>query len=75
MRFISNERYINHISYFISFSGYCRKTLETIMFYVLISFAALWGILTLVSLHQEEKEIQELIDSARKATQEQKALK
>jgi protein-S-isoprenylcysteine O-methyltransferase Ste14 len=74
MRFISNERYINHISYLTSFSGYCRKTLETIMFYVFISIAALWGILTLVALREEEKEIQEMIESARKATQERKTL-
>ena len=44
------------------------------MFYVFISIAALWGILTLVALREEEKEIQEMIESARKATQERKTL-
>jgi protein-S-isoprenylcysteine O-methyltransferase Ste14 len=76
MRFISNERYINHISYFISFNYYSRKILETIMLlYIMIAIGALWGIITLVALREEEKEIKELIDSARKANQERRGLK
>lgn len=38
------------------------------MIYLLIAFGALWGILTLVSLRQEQQDIQEMLDSARKAT-------
>jgi hypothetical protein len=37
--------------------------------YVIIAIGALWGILTLVSLDEEEKYIQELCESARKATE------
>jgi hypothetical protein len=36
--------------------------------YVIIAIGSLWGILTLVALREEEKEIQELIKSARNAT-------
>ena len=36
--------------------------------YVIIAIGTLWGILTLISLSQEEKDIQEMVDSARKAT-------
>jgi hypothetical protein len=35
--------------------------------YVIIFIGALWGIVTLLSLREEEKEIQELIESARNA--------
>ena len=35
--------------------------------YVLISIGALWGILTLVSLREEEKYIQELCQAAEQA--------
>jgi uncharacterized membrane protein YuzA (DUF378 family) len=38
--------------------------------YVITAIGALWGILTLVSLREEEKEIQELIESARTATRQ-----
>ena len=38
--------------------------------YVIIAIGALWGVLTLISLRQEEKDIQEMVDSARKATQD-----
>ena len=38
--------------------------------YVIIAIGALWGVLTLISLRQEEKDIQEMVESARKATQD-----
>jgi hypothetical protein len=38
--------------------------------YVITAIGALWGILTLVSLREEEKEIQELIESVRTATRQ-----
>ena len=38
--------------------------------YVIIAIGALWGVLTLISLRQEEKDIQEMFESARKATQD-----
>ena len=38
--------------------------------YILVAIGALWGILTLVALRQEEKEIQELLEAARKATED-----
>ena len=41
------------------------------LLYVVIAIGALWGILTLVSLDEEEKYIQELCESARKATTKQ----
>jgi hypothetical protein len=37
--------------------------------YAIIAIGALWGILTLISLRQEEKDIQEMVESARNATQ------
>jgi hypothetical protein len=37
--------------------------------YAIIAIGALWGILTLISLRQEEKDIKEMVESARKATQ------
>jgi hypothetical protein len=40
-----------------------------VLLYVVIAIGALWGILTLVSLDEEEKYIQELCESARKATE------
>lgn len=43
--------------------------------YIMIAIGSLWGILTLVALREEEKEIKELIDSARKANQERRGLK
>ena len=36
--------------------------------YVLIAIGSLWGLLTFFALAQEEKEIKELIQSARNAT-------
>ena len=38
--------------------------------YVIIAIGALWGVLTFISLRQEEKNIQEMVESARKATQD-----
>ncbi len=38
--------------------------------YVIIAIGALWGLLTFISLREEEKEIQELFDSARNATKQ-----
>ena len=43
--------------------------------YVIIAIGALWGTLTLISLRQEEKDIQEMVKSARKATQKSQDLK
>jgi len=45
------------------------------LIYIMTAIGALWGILTFVALREEEKEIQELIDSARKANQEHRGLK
>jgi len=39
------------------------------VFFVIIAIGALWGVLTLISLGEEEKYIQELCESARKATE------
>lgn len=36
--------------------------------YVIVAIGTLWGLLTLIGLREEEKEIKELLDSARKAT-------
>ncbi len=44
------------------------------MIYIIIAIGSLWGIITLLALHQEDKEIKEMIESARKATQERKPL-
>ena len=33
--------------------------------YVIISIGTLWGILTFISIRQEDKEIQEMVESAR----------
>jgi uncharacterized membrane protein YuzA (DUF378 family) len=38
--------------------------------YVITAIGALWGLLTFISLREEEKEIQELLDSARNATKQ-----
>jgi hypothetical protein len=40
--------------------------------YVIIGIGALWGILTLIGLHEEEKDIKELCESARNATKGKK---
>jgi hypothetical protein len=36
--------------------------------YVITALGALWGILTLIGIREEDKEIQELLESARNAT-------
>lgn len=36
--------------------------------YVITAIGALWGILTLIGIREEDKEIQELLESARNAT-------
>jgi len=38
--------------------------------YVITAIGALWGVLTLIGLREEEKEIQELLESARNATRQ-----
>ncbi len=38
--------------------------------YVITAIGALWGILTFIGLREEDKEIQELLDSAYKATRQ-----
>ena len=38
--------------------------------YIIIAIGALWGFLTLIGLREEEKEIQELLESARNATKQ-----
>ena len=43
--------------------------------YVITAIGALWGLLTFISLREEEKEIQEMLKSARKATEERRELK
>jgi hypothetical protein len=35
------------------------------MIYLIIAFGALWGILTLINLREENKEIQEMLEAAR----------
>jgi hypothetical protein len=37
--------------------------------YAIIALGAIWGVLTLIGFHEEDKDIQEMIQSARKATQ------
>ena len=39
-----------------------------IMSYIFIALGALWGILTFFALAQEEKEIKQMVQSARKVT-------
>ncbi len=38
--------------------------------YVITAIGALWGVLTLIGLREEEKEIKELLESARNATRQ-----
>lgn len=38
------------------------------LLYVIIFIGALWGILTFVSINEEDKEIKEMVQSARRAT-------
>jgi len=40
------------------------------LIYPIIAIGALWGIITLISLHEEEKDIQEMVESARNATKD-----
>ena len=42
------------------------------LIYIIIGIGALWGILTLIGLHEEENYIKELCESARKATEGKK---
>ena len=37
--------------------------------YVIVAIGALWGVLTLIGFHEEDKDIQQMIESARKATE------
>ena len=37
--------------------------------YVIIAIGSLWGILTFIGFHEEDKEIKEMIESARQATE------
>jgi hypothetical protein len=37
------------------------------LIYVIIAIGALWGIFTLIGIREEDKDIQEMIDSARNA--------
>lgn len=41
--------------------------------YVITAIGALWGLLTLIGLREEDKEIQELLQSARNATRKSHA--
>jgi protein-S-isoprenylcysteine O-methyltransferase Ste14 len=41
----------------------------------MIAIGALWGMLTFIALREEEKEIQEMFKSARKATEQRRELK
>ncbi len=40
------------------------------LIYVITAIGALWGILTLIGIREEDKEIQELLESARNATRQ-----
>jgi len=40
--------------------------------YVIIAIGTLWGIFTFISIREEDKEIQEMVDSARKATKDKR---
>jgi hypothetical protein len=42
------------------------------LIYVIIAIGTLWGIFTLIGIREEDKEIKEMIESARKATQDKK---
>lgn len=37
--------------------------------YVIIAIGSLWGILTFIGFHEEDEEIKEMIESARKSTE------
>ena len=45
------------------------------LIYVIVAIGALWGILTLINIRLEDKEIQEMVESARKATEKFQDLK
>ena len=45
------------------------------LIYVIVAIGALWGILTLINVRLEDKEIQEMVESARKATEKFQDLK
>ena len=40
------------------------------LIYVITAIGALWGILTFIGIREEDKEIQELLESARNATRQ-----
>jgi hypothetical protein len=40
--------------------------------YIIIAIGTLWGIFTLIGIRQEDKEIQEMVESARKATEDKR---
>jgi len=40
--------------------------------YLIIAIGALWGIFTLIGIREEDKEIQEMIYSAHKATKDKR---
>lgn len=42
--------------------------MSDIIFYIFIAIGTLWGVLTFFALAQEEKDIKEMVQSARKAT-------
>jgi hypothetical protein len=39
------------------------------LIYIIVAIGSLWGLLTLIGIREENKEIQEMIESARKATE------
>ena len=45
------------------------------LIYVIVAIGALWGFLTLINIRLEDKEIQEMVESARKATEKFQDLK
>jgi hypothetical protein len=40
--------------------------------YIIIAIGTLWGIFTFISIRQEDKDIKEMIESARKATEDKR---
>ena len=50
--------------------GLLKQLVNKMLVYVIIFIGALWGILTLIGISEEDKEIQELLESARKATED-----
>jgi hypothetical protein len=40
------------------------------LIYIITAIGALWGVLTLIGIREEDKEIQELLESARNATRQ-----